>query len=146
MPGIDITSANSSFVISCAAAAIASIGLEGYSVDVGVAMDAIESAIARKGIDGKFSAGWVPYVVPVTVTFEANSPSIDVMNAILTYSDAIRGLAIITGVLNIPSINRNYNFGKGVITSAQMMPNLERVLAPQSYGITFEAIRPSLAQ
>lgn len=144
MAGMDITSANSEVIVSCLPVGIVSVKLQGFSVDTGVSMDQVETAIARKGIDGYMAAGWVPSIPILTFSFEANSPSIDVFNAILTYSDSVRGLGEMSCLIVIPSINRSYNFGNGVITTSQMMPSLERVLAPQTYVCAFNQIKPSI--
>lgn len=138
----NITSANSVFTISCADFGIASTALEGYAVDSSFNIDALEMAIPQLGVDGKLSVGWVPRIVNITLTFQADSPSIRLFETIATGMDVARNPLFLTGTLEIPSIGKSYSFGKGVITNMSLMPSGGRVLNPQTVTIAFESIKP----
>lgn len=140
---MDITSANSTFVISSADIALAATALEGYWVDSGFTFEDSEIAVAQVGVDGKMSAGWVPRLVPITVTLSPDSPSVVVMDTIITTADMLRAPVILNGVITIPSINKSYTLGRGVLTRVKMAPNAERILGSQSFVITFESCKPA---
>lgn len=141
---MDITSANSTFVISASSLAIASVALEGYSVDTAWDLEDSEVAVTQIGVDGKMSAGYVPRLYPVTFTFAPDSASISVFETIVTTQDVLKSPVEVNGVLQIPSINKSYTFMRGVVTRGKMLPGGGRVLGQQAFTITFNSCKPAI--
>lgn len=144
MADIDITSANSTLVITVSDLAIASVAMEGYAVDNAWALDEAETAVAQVGVDGKMTAGWVPRLNPLTLSFAPNSSSITTLTTIMTAQDTNMTIYTLQGVLSCPSIDKSWTLSNGVLTRAKVMPDGSRILAAQSFQITFESAKPAV--
>lgn len=144
MADIDITSANSTLIITVSALAIASVTMEGYAVDNAWALDDAETAVAQVGVDGKMTAGWVPRLNPLTLSFAPNSPSVTTLSTIITAQDTDRTIYALQGVLSCPAIGKSWTLSNGVLTRGKMIPDGSRVLSPQSFQMTFESARPAV--
>ena len=144
MADIDITSANSTLIITVSALANASVAMEGYAVDNAWALDDAETAVAQVGVDAKMTAGWVPRLNPLTLSFAPNSPSVATLSAIITAQDANMTIYTLQGVLSCPSIGKSWTLSNGVLTRGKMIPDGSRILGPQSFQLTFESARPAV--
>lgn len=144
MANIDITSANSTLVITVSALAIASVAMEGYAVDNAWALDEVETAVAQVGVDAKMTAGWVPRLNPLTLSFAPNSPSIAVLSSIINSQDTMQTIYTLQGVLTCPSINKAWTLSNGVLTRGKVIPDGARILGAQSFQLTFESVRPAV--
>ena len=144
MADIDITSANSTLIVTVSALAIASVAMEGYAVDNAWALDEVETAVAQMGIDGKMTAGWVPRLNPLSLSFAPNSPSIASLSAIVNAQDVNRTIYTVQAVLSCPSIGKSWTLSNGVVTRGKILPDGTRVLGPQSFQITFESAKPAV--
>lgn len=143
MASRSITSADSVYVISSSDFALAAIQIQGYAADAAFATDEAATAEVLLGIDGKMSAGWVPRTYPQTITLQADSPSIDIFDAIVLAQDAGRIIFRLGGVITIPGAHRSYTMSRGVLTSHTVMPGAQRILQPRTFTITWESILPT---
>lgn len=137
-----ITSADSTFVISSADFALAATVLEGYAADAAFAMDNSDTAETSLGVDGKLSAGWVPRTYNQTITLQADSPSRDVFDALVTGQDAGRTIYRLNGVITLPGNQRSYSLSRGVLKNYTAMPAAQRVLQPMTFVIEWESVLP----
>lgn len=144
MADIDITSANSTLIITVSALAIASVAMEGYAVDNAWTLDDAETAVAQVGVDGKMTAGWVPRLNPLTLSFAPNSPSVATLSTIINAQDTQKTIYTLQGVLSCPSVGKSWTLSNGVLTRGKMIPDGSRILGPQSFQMTFEAVRPAV--
>ena len=144
MADIDIPSANSPLIITVSALAIASVAMEGYAVDNAWALDDAETAVAQVGVDAKMTAGWVPRLNPLTLSFAPNSPSVATLSAIITAQDTNMTIYTLQGVLSCPSVSKSWTLSNGVLTRGKIIPDGSRILGPQSFQLTFESARPAV--
>lgn len=146
-----ITSANSSLVltprlsaaISALLPAIAGVGfpVQGYATDDAFATDTVDSVEARKGVDGRTSFGYLPRLTKQTITLQADSPSIQLFDAIVNAQDAIQEVIELDGVLTLPSVNSSYALVQGALTRITPIRPAKRVLEPVSYELTWHAVQ-----
>ena len=141
---IDITSANATLVITISDLSIASVAMEGFAVDNAWSLDDAETAVAQVGVDGKMSAGWVPRLMPLTISFAPNSDSISTLTSIVTAQDTNKTIYTVQGVLSCPSVDKAWTLSNGVITRAKIAPDGNRVLGEQSFQLTFESAMPAV--
>lgn len=141
---MDITSANSSIVISSADIALAATQLEGFGADASFATEDVESAVTQIGVDGKMSAGWVPRITNMTITLNPASASVAVFDTIITTADTLRAPVWLNCVVQIPSIGKSYTLSKGVLSRVKQAPDGGRVLAEQKFTLSFESCRPAI--
>jgi hypothetical protein len=148
---VDITSANSNFtltpqlgssVLAGLLPALAGVGfdVQGYASDDAFATEAVEAVEARKGVDGRASFGYVPYLSPQTVTLQADSPSISVFETIINAQKTLRQPIILDGSLSLPSVGRTYALINGAITRLTPIAPARKVLEPVTYTITWDDI------
>lgn len=146
-----ITSANSSLILTPRLAgllsgllpALAGVGfsVQGYASDDAFATDAVQSAEARKGVDGRTSFGYLPRLTPQTITLQADSPSIAAFEAMVAAQDSIQEVIILDGVLTLPSIGRTFALVQGALTRITPIPPGKRVLEPVTYEITWHQVQ-----
>lgn len=140
MAGLDITSANAVAVLIVDTLFPAGIDLQGFSADAAVTQDSVQLAETRIGVDGKMAAGYIPAIIPVTITLEANSPSLSNFNYIWQQSKTKKGIYECSLVVTIPSISKVYTWRTGVMHDGALLPNLNQVLSPTAWVFHFETI------
>lgn len=148
-----ITSANSSLILTPRLAgllsgllpALAGVGfaVQGYASDDAFAVDTVDAAEARMGVDGRMSAGYLPRMTKQTITLQADSPSIKTFETLIGAQDTVREVIFLDGILTLPSIETSYALSKGVLTRLTPIPPAKRVLEPVSYELTWELVQPA---
>ena len=99
----------------------------------------IQVTETRRGIDGKMSAGVITQIVPVTITLEANSPTLAYFKAIAEYQEASKKLCPVTLTVSTPSIGETTIFTNGVLQTAPSMANINRTLEATQWVFHFES-------
>src|SRR5487761_2554028 len=72
----DITRANATLVLTVPAVFSTPQVLYGFATDDAFATEAVTVAETMKGVDGIMSFGFLPFITPMALTFQADSPSI----------------------------------------------------------------------
>lgn len=135
-----ITAANSKFVLSVRGLFPVPQVLEGYSADDAFATEAVEPAETVMGVDGRMSAGYVPYPTMVTISIMPDSPSNSLFDAWLAAQKAANEVYPADAVITLPSIDRAYIGTFGILTSIQPIPGVRRVLQARPFRLTFESL------
>ena len=104
--------------------------IQGYAADDIFTSEAIDNAETSMGLDGKFSAGWVPVPVSVTFMLQANSDSISFFEALYSSEQQIRGKYQIFGTIVIPELGRSYTGDKGFCATTSRWRTLQRFCNP----------------
>lgn len=145
MADTTITSANSVATLTARKAGVLGATLEGYSVDRAIFSDAIQVAEVQMGVDGRMTAGYTPMPQPVTMTFQADSPSLrQVIKPIVQTMKSTREIVWVTMEVALPGPGEKYAFVRGTITNAKQMPDLGKVLQPVDVQFTFQSVDASL--
>lgn len=135
-----ITSANSVFTLTATAVFPVPQALQGYAADDAFAVEAIAMADVMMGVDGKLSAGYTPTPTKVTISLQADSPSIAIFQAIVDATRVSRDIIYLDGNIVLPATGKSYSLTKGVLTNASQIPDAKKTLQPQKYEITFESV------
>lgn len=142
-----ITSANSKLSLTIrSSAGVAIVGpftLEGYATDDAFAVEAVESGIAKKGVDGRMSAGFVPFVTVQTIMLQADSPSIQLFDDWMAAEQALKDKLYADGALTQPGPQKAYVMVKGVLTRYTTLAAARRTLEPVQYQITWDQVNPT---
>lgn len=138
-----ITSANSIFTLTPGVAAgfVAPIQVQGFATDDAFDIEDVNPVEVRKGVDGKKSSGYTPYTVKQSIHLQADSPSIDLFDQWLNAMDSIREDITCGGSIVIPSVGKVYTLLNGSITRVSKMAPNKKVLEPQTYEITWDAVQ-----
>lgn len=137
-----LTVANSSIVMSVEGLYPSGVTLAGYAADDVFDNPAVENAELSMGIDGKLSAGYVFNPFPVTITLQADSPSLVVFEEIWTREASLRNKLDIGLTFATPANGKRGVFRGGFMTSYQP-PNAKRILQPGVAVFTFARYEPS---
>jgi len=140
---MNITAANSVFMMNFGALFPIPQKLQGYSADDAFMADAVEIAQTVMGVDGKLSAGYVPNPVVMTITLQADSPSIKLFDFLAQAMQASRDIYELSGTIALPAISKSYALTKGVMTEYKPLPDVKKILQPVTYRITWEAVTAS---
>jgi tetrahydromethanopterin S-methyltransferase subunit C len=135
-----LTSANSSFVLAVPALALGPFSVQGYSADDAFTLDPVDVAETVMGVDGIMSAGFLPFITPMVVTLQADSDSLAAFEAWLGAQQVRRDLSYGTGIIAIPSIQKQYTLTKGALKRVSQMPSARKILQPVTYGIDWGSV------
>lgn len=136
---MDLTSANSAFTLQVPGVFSAPQPVEGYATDDGFATPEVEIAQVVKGVDGKMSGAFVPFIITQTVTLQADSDSIDdTFEAWIAAMVSARATYFGSGFLVIPSIKKQYELINGLLTRITPAPAGKKILQAQTYQIMWD--------
>lgn len=138
-----ITSANSKVTLLVAGLALGPYTLEGYAADTAFAVQPTDVAETQMGVDGKMSAGYVPFITPIEFTLQADSPSVEFFDAWLGGEKAVKEISYANGSIDIPSIGKRYVLTKGALKRVSQVPAAGKVLLPVVYAIDFQDVQPT---
>ena len=113
-----ITAANTKIDFSCEGIYDTPIQLTGAQSDAFLSLGDVTVAQTRLGVDGKQSAGWLPHETPITVSLEANSPSIQVMENVSNALDRDSETRLCTITVSYPSVKRRQVFSGYMVTKS----------------------------
>jgi hypothetical protein len=119
------------------------VTLQGYGVDAAFMTELADNAEVQLGVDGLMSAGWIPRLYEMTITLQANSPSILVFELWGQTQDAAREVSNANAFIQIPGIGRNYTFSNGVLKSFSPIPEVAKVLRPRVFKLTWNSVTPA---
>ena len=139
-----ITSANAVALLTVAPLGFTAVQLQGFAADAAFSMDGADIAETRLGVDGRLSAGWVPRIYRQTWSFQPDSDSIALFDAIAGAQDAGQTIFRLGMVIRLPATARSYDFFRGVLKNYKVMPDAKRVLDPVNFVIEWERVRPSV--
>ena len=133
----NITSANAIFMLSIATVYPAPVQLEGFGVDDAFIAEMFDTAETQVGVDGYGAAGYRPHEVAMTIRFLASSPSVVIFENWYAAQDATTSAYPAAGVIQMPSISRQYSCASGVLQRASSMAEVRRILANREFRITW---------
>lgn len=135
----DITSSNSTYVLSVPQVFAAPVQLQGYATDDAFSTPEVDVAETFVGVDGRFSAGLMPYLIKQNIVFQADSPSIALLETWLAAMAAANNTAYFaTGTISLPSLKKTYSLGPGILSRITPITQAKKVLQPVTYEITWQ--------
>ena len=135
-----LTTANSILLLSVAGLYPVPVPIQGYSVDDAFSTEEAENGELMIGIDGQLSAGYTPYITPVTITLQANSLSNSVMDAWIGAERKSREKYVASVTILIPSIGDLIDCETGYLQKFQAFAEGKKVLQPRKFTIGFESV------
>lgn len=113
-----ITSANSIVLFRCRGVYDTWVQLEGAQSDAFVSFSDVTLGQTRMGVDGKQSIGFIPHETPTTLSLEANSPSIKIMETV--YNRFIQNMEVgfCEFQISYPSVKRKQSLSGGITTKS----------------------------
>ena len=135
----DITSANAVFLLSVPDVFSTPQNLLGFATDDAFATDSVAVAETMKGVDGIMSYGFLPFITPMSIAFQADSPSIPVtMETWIAAEIATRQKFAASATITLPALGKAYQMVNGVLVNITPIPPGKKVLMPQVYHIHWD--------
>lgn len=139
----NLTSVNSVLMLSIAGLYPTAQQIQGFATDDAFSSDEVDTAETKMGVDGKMSSGYTPFITPLKVTLQGDSPSMIIFENWLSAQKAARDVYIGAATIYIPSVGRKYAFTNGVLVKAPSMPSVKKLIEQVSYTIDFERCEPA---
>lgn len=124
-----LTNANSVVAMTTEALYPQAQRLQGYAADDAFESGAVENGEYLMGIDGKFSAGFVFNAVELTITIQADSPSLQLFENIWNYEQSNRTKLQQDVTVTATALGRRYDYKQGYMTSYKA-PAGKKILQP----------------
>lgn len=136
-----ITSANAS--INLFISILPPVNLQGFATDDIFSTPPIRTKEHMMGVDGRLSAGKVFVPVEMTVTFQADSPSISWFDAWKAQEDAVEDTYFASGSVWLPALGRKWTLNNGILETYQAIPDARRLLQPRRFTLIWELVSPA---
>lgn len=136
----DITSANVVFMISVPLILPVPQQLQGFGADDIFDTDAVEATSTMMGVDGKLSGGMVFVPKPMSVTLQADSPSIGFFDAWYQAQQAAMSAYAAQGNVTFPSLGTTFAMLTGYLKNYKYMPDAKKLLQPRKFTIEWESV------
>lgn len=134
---MSITSANAQIIYKDNFFVKGGLLLQKFSTDQSISADEVTLAETRMGVDGKMADGYTPNITPVTIMFEADSPSWRIIEQSVNAAKAINSTVKCEITVTVPSIAKVYSYRNGVVKSLTDLA-LKKVLDPVTLKMDFE--------
>lgn len=116
--------------------------LLGYAADNIFEAGEVVNAEESMGIDGKLSRGFVFNAVPLTITLQADSPSLRIFEEIWNQESSIRNKLTVGATIALPANGKRYIYKNGAMMSYKA-PAGQRILQPGVVVFSFERMEHS---
>ena len=137
-----ITSANSVVTIAVSGLFSTPVQLQGYSTDK--AWDTAAQVITETqiGVDGRKTAGLVFNSVKQTFSFQADSPSVQIFEAIYAAQRAARDVYYISATIDLPATGQSYVCNKGTLEDYNSVASAGKVLTAREFSVNWGSVQP----
>lgn len=119
--------------------------LQGFAADNVATIDPVSNAETSMGIDGRLSAGFVHNPISQSISLQADSESVDMFEFVLSSQRQRRELYRAFGSILIRATGKRYVMTRGILTTASLMPAINRTLQPRAFTLVWEDVTVSPA-
>lgn len=138
-----ITAANSVYMLSVVGLFDTPQQLQGYAADAAFSGDARTPSEVVQGVDGAMSVGFAFSLYKQKISLMPDSDSYVMFEDWLAAQEASREVLIANATIILPSINRQYNLVRGVISSIKPIVDVKKVLQASEFEITWQTVQPA---
>ena len=135
----NITDADAVIILTVENLYPSGVQIQGFSTDTAWTAGDSQIAEARMGVDGKLSAGYTPAPRTVTITLEANSPSLPILSNIVEASQVTRKPFKCQKYITIPALGKECTLANGVLQTGHDISDGKKVLDPSQFTFIFES-------
>jgi len=135
-----LTSANCVIMLSVAGLFPVPQQLQGFAAEDIFDADAVDNAETVMGVDGKMSAGWIPNIIKLGITLQADSDSIAFFERWYAAEQSVREKYFATGSIYLRAVEREFILTRGALRNYAPLPNGKKILQPRKFTIDWEAM------
>jgi len=136
-----LTSANSVLMLTVPGLYDTPQQLQGYAADDIFSVGQVSSAETAMGLDGILSAGYIPQIKQMTITLQANSDSIAIMDQWVDSQEQLREVFPCSMTVLISSVGMSYQCVNGFLTAQTLLPDAKKILQPRTFTLSFGVIQ-----
>lgn len=137
-----ITAANSEFILRIPGVFSVDQPLDGYATDDAFDSEDVSPTEAKLGVDAKMSAGYTPYLFKQLIHLQADSDAIFVFDTWRQSMDQVQEVFYAdNGTILLPAVGKIVTLTKGTLTRAKPLPDVKKLLDPQTYEITWQRVQ-----
>ena len=138
-----ITSANSVVTLTASGLFSTPVQLQGYSTDK--AWDTAAQVVTETqiGVDGRKTAGLVYNAVKQTFSFQEDSPSVQIFEAIYAAQRAVRDVYYLSATIILPATGQAYVCNKGTLEDYNSVASASHVLTMREFSVNWGSIQPA---
>ena len=137
-----LTTANSTMALTTQTLYPSAQLIQGYAADDAFDTEAVENGEYSMGIDGKLSAGFVFNPIPLTMTLQADSTSLNIFENIWQFEFKNRAKLSQNVTITVPAVGKRYEFFDGFMRSYKA-PAGKRILEPGVVVFLFNSLQVS---
>lgn len=116
--------------------------IQGFATDSAFLFDSPGMAEVMKGVDGRLSAGFTPFIPRMTLSIQADSPSAQWFDDLVSATKAAREIAWLYGSIALPSLAISAVLTKGVIETGTPIAPVGRTLQARQFVIAWDDVQP----
>lgn len=135
-----LTTANSAMTLAVRGLYPIPQSIQGYATDDSFSTEDVTPGETYMGVDGKLSAGYVPYSTKLTIVLQADSSSTQMFDDVLAAQVAAKELYIFDGTMILQGTGEKYSFTGGYLIKASPSATAKKVLQPRPFTIEFESM------
>ncbi len=135
-----LTAANSVFMLAIPGLYPIPQKIEGFATDDAFATGDVSSAEVVKGVDGKMSAAYMPFITEQTIMIQADSPSLEIFENWLAAQDTAREVLPCNATIVLPGNGRKYAMTNGYMTSTTPIVTVKKTLQPGKFVISWDKV------
>jgi len=139
----NITAANAILALTITGIYVTPRAISGFASDEAFDFPDVDVTEGMMGVDGTFSAGYVPAVFTQNITLQADSASNTLFENWWAAQRQLRTILRASGLAVLPATGRQYQLVRGVLRQYSPAPAVKKVLQPRKYSIQWEAVVPS---
>ena len=138
-----ITSANSVIYLAVSGLFPIPVQLQGYSTDKAWDTGSIVTTETQIGVDGRKTAGLVFNAVKQTFSFQADSPSVQIFEAIYAAQRAARDVYYLSAIIDLPATGQSYVCNRGTLEDYNAVASAGKVLTAREFSINWGSVVPA---
>ena len=116
--------------------------LQGYGADDAFDFENVENGEYSIGIDGKLSAGFVYNEIPLSITLQADSPSLTLFEQVFQYEVTNRTKLGQQLTITLPAVSKRYDLTGGFMRRYKA-PSGKKILQPAVIEFVFARLTVS---
>jgi hypothetical protein len=140
----NLTGLNAVIVLTAPDVFASGVQLQGFAADNVFESDPISSVEILMGVDYNLSAGFVAAPVPQAFELQADSLSIDFIEAIQLWQMQNLMAEQISGTTTLLATGKSYSMPKGFMTIYGALPGVKKLIQPRRFSCMWERVIPSV--
>lgn len=137
-----LTTANATLKMVAEALYTSAVSVQGFATDDAWDQDAVQNGEYSMGVDGNYSAGYVFNAVRMTITLQADSPSLVYFENVYNYENTNRTKLTTEITIRSTANGRLYDYKNGFMESYKA-PAGKKILQPAVVVYTFGRLEMS---